>query len=66
MTTINYNEFLFYNLTQVCDTIHPLKDLSYDLAFPIIDKSYKEFENSKYNTELYSLYDCITNFLEWY
>ena len=36
MTTINYHEFLFYNLTQLADTTHPLKELPYDDAFPSI------------------------------
>ncbi len=66
METIDYHEFLFYNLTQVCDTIHPLNDMPYDDAFGSIKGYYKEFYESKYNDELYSEYDAITNFLEWY
>lgn len=66
MTTINYNEFLFYNLTQLADTKHPLKELPYDDAFGSLKEYYKEFFESKYNDELYSEYDAITNFLEWY
>ena len=66
MTTIYYHEFLFYNLTQLCDTIHPLKELPYDDAFGSLKEYYKEFSESKYNNELYSEYDAITNFLECY
>ena len=43
MYTIDYHEFLFYNLTQVCDTIHPLNDMPYDDAFGSIKGYYKEF-----------------------
>lgn len=64
---MNYNEFLFYNLTQVTDTNHPLKNLEYDLAFEIIPKHYNEFFNSDYNDEEnLSEYDAITNFLNNY
>jgi hypothetical protein len=66
MTTIDYHEFLFYNLTQLADTKHPLKELPYDDAFGSLKGYYKEFCESKYNDELYSEYDAITNFLEWY
>ena len=66
-TKINYHEFLFYNLTQLADTTHPLKELPYDDAFPSIKSYYKEFYESKYNNEsIYSEYDSIINFLEWY
>ena len=45
-TKINYHEFLFYNLTQLADTTHPLKELPYDDAFPSIKSYYKEFYES--------------------
>ncbi len=67
MTTIDYHEFLFYNLTQLADTKHPLKELPYDDAFPSIKDYYEEFYKSKYNNEsIHSEYDSIINFLEWY
>jgi hypothetical protein len=61
---MNYNQFLFYNLTQVVDTNHPLKNLEYDSAFNLVPKYYNEFFNSDYNDEYnFSEYDAITNYL---
>ena len=43
-TTISYNEFLFYNLTQhIPNNKHPLSNLEYDLAFSMISNYYNEF-----------------------
>jgi len=63
---MNYREFLFYNLTQVTDTKHPLRELEYDLAFGEVSEYYEEFCNSNYNDEALSEYDAITNFLNNY
>jgi|DEB0MinimDraft_4_1074332.scaffolds.fasta_scaffold45162_2 hypothetical protein len=63
---INYSEFLFYNLTQVVDTKHPLKDLEYDLSFCDVGKYYKEFQKSNFDVDILPEYECIVNYLENY
>jgi len=66
-TTINYNEFLFYTLLQeVNNDKHPLTDLAYDLAFPLIPRYYTHFFLSNYNDENLSEYDAIINYLKNY
>ena len=66
-TTINYNEFLFYNLTQHIDNNkHPLTNLEYDLAFSMISNYYNEFFISNYNDENISEYDAIISYLNNY
>jgi hypothetical protein len=65
--TINYNEFLFYNLTQLIDNSkHPLTNLEYDLAFSLISNYYNEFFISNYNDENISEYDAIISYLNNY
>ena len=64
MTTIYYNEFLFYTLLQeVKNPKHPLTKLSYDLSFGEISKYYLDFCKSNYNDENLSEYDAILNYL---
>ena len=66
-TTISYNEFLFYNLTQhVANNKHPLTNLEYDLAFSLISNHYNEFFISNYNDENISEYDAIISYLNNY
>jgi hypothetical protein len=67
MTTIYYNEFLFYTLLQeVKNPKHPLTELSYDLAFGEISKYYLHFCTSNYNDEELSEYEAIINYLSNY
>ena len=67
MTTIYYNEFLFYTLLQeVKNPKHPLTELSYDLAFGEISKYYLDFCNSNYNDENLSEYDAIISYIKNY
>jgi len=67
MTTIYYNEFLFYTLLQeVKNPRHPLTNLAYDLAFGEISKYYLHFCESNYNDENLSEYDAIINYLKNY
>ena len=66
-TTISYNEFLFYNLTQhIPNNKHPLSNLEYDLAFSMISNYYNEFFISNYNDENISEYDAIISYLNNY
>lgn len=60
---MNYNQFLFYNLTQVVDTNHPLKNLEYDIAFELLPKYYDEFYLSDFNNINEEEYQAITNYL---
>lgn len=60
---MNYNQFLFYNLTQVVDTNHPLKNLEYDIAFELLPKYYDEFYLSDFNNINEGEYQAITNYL---
>ena len=65
--TINYNEFLFYNLTQLIDNNkHPLTNLEYDLAFSLISDYYNDFVISNHNSEDISEYDAIISYLNNY
>ena len=67
ITSINYNEFLFYNLIQLfSNNNHPLVNLEFDLAFNTINKYYNDFITSNYNDENISEYDCIIDYLNNY
>ena len=63
--TINYNEFLFYNLTQT-QTKHPLYQMEYDIAWQDIPYYYDKFCSSTYNNEDTSEYEAIINYLTNY
>jgi hypothetical protein len=67
MTTINYNEFLFYTLLQdIKNDNHPLTSLEYDLCFSLIHKYYNDFLKSNYNDDNLSEYDAIINYIKNY
>ena len=67
MTTINYNEFLFYTLLQeIKNDNHPLTKLEYDLCFSLIHKYYNDFLESNYNDDNLSEYDAIINYINNY
>ena len=62
---IDYNEFLFYNLTQT-QTKHPLYQIEYDIAWQDLPYYYDKFCSSTYNNEDISEYDAIINYLTDY
>ena len=63
--TINYNEFLFYNLTQT-QTKHPLYHIEYDIAWQDIPYYYDKYYKSNYYNEDTSEYECMINYLTNY
>ena len=63
--TMNYQQFLFYNLTQVVDTKHPLKGMEYDEAFKELPIHYEEFITQDDRDDI-SEYEAIEQFLKNY
>ena len=62
---MNYSQFLFYNLTQVAETKHPLKGMEYDTAYSELPKYHKEFILQD-NANDVSEYEAIIEFLRAY
>lgn len=62
---MDYQQFLFYNLTQVVETSHPLKDMEYDTAYGELPKYHKEFVSQDNRDEI-AEYEAIVNFLRTY
>ena len=62
---IDYNEFLFYNLTQT-QTKHPLYQIEYDIAWQDLPYYYEQYYKSNYYNEDTSEYECMINYLTNY
>ena len=62
---MNYQQFLFYNLTQVVDTKHPMKGMPYDEAFEELPIHYEEFITQDDRDDI-SEYEAIEQFLKNY
>lgn len=57
---MNYNKFLFAMLIK--DMI--ASDLEYDMLYDIAIREYKYFEDSDFNDENISEYDCIVAYIK--
>ena len=59
--TMNYSQFLFSQLLSLYD--QDFSDLAYDIQFAEAMVLHEKFEQSNFNVDIISEYDCIINYL---
>ena len=58
---MNYSQFLFSQLLSLYD--EDFSNLAYDIQFAEAMVLHQEFEQSNFNVDILSEYDCIINYL---
>jgi hypothetical protein len=59
---MNYDIYLFSNLIKLFDT--EFEELPYDEQYDNLPTLYEDFENSKFNVDTKSAYDCMIEYLK--
>ena len=59
---MDYDVYLFSNLIKLFDS--EFEELPYDEQYDNLPTLYEDFENSKFNVDTKSAYDCMINYLE--
>ena len=58
---MHYNQFLLSIL--LTEILRPFSELEYDLLWDIVPTIYKDYEDSKWNKQEKSEYDCIVDYI---